>query len=348
MRSNGLMFIALLAGAVCLAGCPDPKPELAVSSHTHHFWGDHYTGNVETKWQFQVWNSGDKDSELIFEVHPVQPWIKVSPAQGISRGENERININVTLDREHAAALKGVPSFATGYLIVNSTVESQSLTLTTVPDYYTEVFNNYSRRPIDLAHTALTFRPSDGLSYYAKGKTANVTALPSNPENAMALDFSIADPYLVVLPGEWRAGFYGVQYDRLYISSKGYVGIGSPGKTPQTIGDHFTAAQISALPVDAAANPETALVTFGLDHDKAYITYEDVASSAARPDTSNTFQIELFADETVRLSYLEIDPDITGVVGLSTGGGDGVYPPQPDFVLSDLSDANTAPLQATY
>ncbi len=353
-RADTMRYIICGIGAVLVVaglfvGCPkppNPEPAMAVSEKTHHFWGDPITGEFVTEWSFRVWNTGDPDTELVFDVTPLEDWINVSPFRGTSHGAGDPVQVNVTIDRAYSDLRKEVPEFATGSISVRSRVGEEIITVTTSPDYYTEIFNDFTNNAIDLDGVALQFAPDGGLSYYGIRKAEDVTEFPTDPAGALLLDFSISDPFEITLPSGWMLPFYGVGYNKLYISSNGYVAFGGPGRRPTTIGDHFASPQISALPVDAALDPETAMVSFGLDAERAYITFENSLSLPDDANGLNDFQIELFFDETIRLTYLNIDPLVTGLVGLSVGGSDGIHPPQEDFVRSDLTDANTGPILA--
>ncbi len=120
------------------------------------------------------------------------------------------------------------------------------------------------------------------------------------------------------------------------------MSFGEEGGSPDTLGEHFATTQISGLNVDAA--DPGAMVSYLQDAQKLIITYENAPTGGA-PGFGNDFQIELFFDGRVRISYPSVDPAMTGVIGLSSGLGEGGLPPD-DFLQSDLSESNTGPLKA--
>ncbi len=327
---------------VFLSGCP--KPELQVSALTHHFGGDIYTGTVETEWKFQVLNVGDKNSNLYFKVEPTRQWITVWPPSGRIRGSEDPVDILVRIKRD--SNQKAVPSFATGYIKVTGGGKEKVITVTTVPNFYTEVFGGLYNRPFDLANTTLVFIPDENsLHFYKQGIKKNVQEFPQQPaDEGQVVYFAVQDPFFIkstILP----IPFYGANYEDIYVSSKGYISFGARGLEPTSVGKHFAYPQISLLPLDALQANE-GMVKYNILPQKLVITWINIPL-ANNPSIGedgkpfkNNIQVELFYDGKIQITYLDIDRRIsTAVVGLSCGGGDGTYPPVQDFVISDLSSA---------
>jgi hypothetical protein len=323
----------LVLAATLLAGCP-PAPKLSVSTTTHHFGIDTNTQEYETTFAFQVWNSGSANTELVFAATASEPWIALDVPKTTSTGADDKVTITVTIDREYSEAAKSADlGFASGEIDITASVGTATVAITTAPDYFTENISNGG----DLEGLALLFTPNNGPSFYDATKS-EITEFPTDPTGAFALDFGIfGDPVRAGLFGDEKVSFYGVEYDELFISSDGWVSFGEAGNTPLTLGDHFAAPQISLLPVDATA--AGAKVSYLQESDKLVITYEN-APTAGAPGFGNNFQLELFFDGTIQTSYLDVDPAIAGVVGLSVGIGAGGVPPT-DFLETDLSDVNT-------
>ena len=124
----------------------------------------------------------------------------------------------------------------------------------------------------------------------------------------------------------------------------GFISLGTPGTAPTDLGGHFGSPKVSGLPVDALLGGEVSVLQ---TEEAVVVTYDDVPTKGATPvpGNLNDFQIELFFDGTIRVSYVDADPDASGVIGLSFGNGDGVNPPD-GFVESDLTNANTKALGA--
>lgn len=330
------MLAALLLSAVLLAGCP-PRPDLAVSATAHHFGIDPNTGDYETEWNFQVWNSGKRGTTLVFTVEAAPPWVEILPTTvGQSTGSDDKITFTARINRDYSD-LKAL-DFAKGVITVKSSVRDRAINVTTAPDYFTEAFQNGT----DLDGTAITLTPNGGPSFYGKTKS-DIDEFPTDPAGGFLLNFgAFGNPVRAGLFGDATVPFYGKDYSELFISSGGWVSFGKRGNAPATLGAHFATPQISMLPV--VGTDPNAMVSYLQDDDKLVITYEDAPSANGAGDL-NDFQIEMFFDGRVRLNFLNVDPTISGILGLSVGSGVGGIPPA-DFLESDLTDANTAPLKA--
>jgi len=335
MKKSIVKLSCLAIAAIGLAGCP-PAPELGVSTTTLRFGVNPATNAFVTTQSFEVSNTGSRDTTLVFAVTADQPWIDLDVPATTSTGTDDPVTITVTIDRDFVAKSNHL-SFASGNITVSAGSKSKTIKLTTAPDLFTEQITNGG----DLAGLALNFTPSGGPSFYTQTNSP-IGGFPTAPAG-FELDFGIfGDPIEAGLLGGRKVSFYGVEYDTLWIASDGSVSFGDdPGPSGNSLGDHFEVPRISALPVDASG--PGSLVTYGQDATKLFITYED-ADTKGVSGSGNDFQIELFFNGDIRLSYVDVDPTLSGVVGLSLGGFQGSVPT--DFVPSDLSAANTAPLKA--
>ena len=337
-----IVIILLVAGGLALSGCPK-RPDLAVSATSHHFGidpnpDDPNNPQYEAEWQFQVWNSGCPGTELVFDVSANEPWVELDVPDHNSTGPDDAVTITVRIDRYYSETAKTVPEWASALVTVSSSVATELVELTTAPEYFTQSFSSGT----DLDGLAVTLTPNNGLSFYER-TVEEVSGFPTDPTGGLVLDFSfLGDPIEAGLFGGETVPFYGNDYDTLYISSEGWVSFGEVGNAPDTLGDHFTAPQLSALNVDAA--DPNAMVSYLQDEQKLIITYEN-APTAGAPGFGNDFQLELFFDGRIRISYPDVDPAMSGVIGLSNVLGMDGLPPD-DFLQSDLSEANTAPMKA--
>lgn len=343
MRQFSFLFAVLLvAASLSLTGCPK-RPALGVTATVHHFGVDGQ-GNYETTWQFDVFNDGARDTTLVFNVTTDRGWIQVSPTSGQSTGENNPVTITVTIDRDYAEAAKLIPSFATGNINVTSSVGDKRIIVTTAPDYFTQAFDE----DVDLEGRSITFTPNGSLSYYGATQEEGITEFPTDPAGGLILDFSaFGDPVRAVPLGGKTLPFYEGNFNSIYISSQGYVGMGNPGAPAATPQDHFDSPQISLFPMDATEGGQVSLLQ---DAQKVIVTYENVPTQdqlKQGPTVTNDVQLELFFDGDIRISYLEVDPAAVGVIGLSSGAGEGGQLP-PGFVETDLSNINTGPAKVAF
>lgn len=326
--------------AVLLVGCP-PQPTVEAFPDSHHYGvvGEPPNQVLETTWTFQVWNGNAGGSTLVFEVAATKPWIAVQPATGQSTGPDDHVEILVTIDRNYSELTKALPEFLSGAVHVTSDVGNKVIPITTAPDYFTEEFD----AGLDVANTAFVFQPDGSLNYYLPTQQAAV-GFGTDPAGGVVLDFSIADPVEVRPWYGQEVGLYGIDYDTFYVSSAGFVGFG-PGaasaKAGPTLDEHFSTPRISALSsADAAAGGAVSVLQ---DAEKVAVTYQGVPTGAKQGD--NDFQIEMFLDGTIRVTYLGLDA-ASGIVGLSYGPGGGT---PLDFLESDFSGyTNTPPLKAAF
>ncbi len=341
-----LLAVAVVSG-LALTGCPkDPAAALRVSTKALHFGTQEVAGQpgvfeYVTQMPFLISNSGDEGTVLAFSVTANEPWITVNPGTGQSTSAQDAQQVMVTIDREYAEAAAKALDFSSGLLTIEATIATATVDVTTAPDYHTEAFG-VQGNDIDLGGNALTFSPNGGLSYYdsSLAPLAGGT-FPTDPAGGLILDFgALGDPVQAAPLGGKTLPFYGENFDTLYISSEGWVSFGAPGDSAGTLGEHFANVQISAFPVDATQ--AGSMVSFLQDQDKLAITYENAPTAGIKQPSPNDFQIELFFNGDIRLSYVDVDPAVQAVIGLSSGVGQGGVQPT-DFIQTDF---NTNPVKA--
>ncbi len=187
-------------------------------------------------------------------------------------------------------------------------------------NYFTEYFN--SANLMDIAYSQLTFIPFDHPNHY-QACFGNVAALPM-PITGNRLQ--LGDDEFHEAPLEHGAGFsfYGVEYDRLFVGSNGYITLGVGDATHQALpSQHFLLPRIAPLMCDL--NPEIRGNIFVIQiSDRYVVTFEGVphydGTGVYPAENSHTFQVELFFDGMVRITWLEVS-ETRAVVGLSNGMG---------------------------
>lgn len=195
-----------------------------------------------------------------------------------------------------------------------------------VPDFYTEQFSATIGAP-DLAGKTILFTPDGSIDFYAACLTPTV-ALPTDPAGGTVVPLTNTNALQVAL-GAPGVQLYGVTYQNIFVSSGGYVTFtASDTDSTETFADHFDTPRISGLFDDL--NPANGgLVSWKNTGDRIAVTYLNVAGAAGEPP--NTFQIEMFFDGRIQMTWLQIG-SVDGIVGLSNGAGVNV-----DFAPSDLS-----------
>ena len=202
-----------------------------------------------------------------------------------------------------------------------------SFTTPEVPDFFTEMLS-----PNDLHYTAFKFVPAGGIDFYVGCiEEMEITELPSDPAGGTAITLSDDSAVEVSITG--TVSLYGVDYNSFYVCSNGFITFGASETTyTESLEGHFGIPRVAALWDDL--NPSSGgTVSYREFDDRVAVTWLDVAEYSA--GGANTFQIELFFDGTIGISYLGMTVT-DGLAGLSAGMG-----LDPDFYPTDLSEMNS-------
>jgi len=218
------------------------------------------------------------------------------------------------------------------------TVLSSNAVLTVVatpPDWFTEWFD----QPLhlnDLAYQSFTFTPDRGLNFYSVCRRT-VSGFPTDPTGATIVSLTDDSYDTVTLAGTNTVAIYGWRTNVFFIGSNGYLTMDSGDSfyTPSFM-NHFNRPRVSGWFRDL--DPASAgTVSWKQESDRVAVTYQDVPEYGA--SAKNSFQIELFYDGRICVTYLEMAAPY-GLAGLSAGQGVPAL-----FVASDLSACSAcAPL----
>ena len=186
----------------------------------------------------------------------------------------------------------------------------------------------------DLANTSILFTPTDdGTSYTAQAE--RILVLPVDPANGETLTLGDDDAVVRDLAGSARVSLYGHSFSRIYIGSNGYITFDQGNEDySESLTNHFKILRISGLfrDLDPSSRGRVSLKRMS---DRAVVTWEDIPEY--HTDNSNTFQVAMFYDGSIQLSWRRID-SVRGLVGLSDGLG-----VPPDFQETDFSALLTQP-----
>jgi secreted trypsin-like serine protease len=189
-------------------------------------------------------------------------------------------------------------------------------------DFFTEVFDEGT----DIAYQTFTFTPDGSRNFYSVCRKA-ATAFPTDPAAGDSISLSILSFEQVNLSGGAQVYLYGTAYSSFYVCSNGSVTFGSPGdKFSESLSEYFAFPRIAGLFEDL--DPGT--IIWKQRNDRVAITYQDFRQSY---EESNDFQIEIFFNGVIRITYLDMPARYAGVAGLSEGKGT-----PHDFTNSDLSN----------
>jgi hypothetical protein len=194
-------------------------------------------------------------------------------------------------------------------------------------DYFTELFDAANN---DVDNISITLIP-DGTANYYTTCVESIDVLPTDPSGGTPLPLSDDDYEPAPLSGGATVSLYGESYGdgEVLAGSNGYLtfGVGDIYYT-ESLADHFNLPRISALFDDL--NPSTGgTVGYKQLGDRLAVTWENVPEYST--SNANTFQIEMFFNGQIRISWLAIEAT-DGLAGLSDGLG---IPP--NFTESDLS-----------
>ncbi len=192
-----------------------------------------------------------------------------------------------------------------------------------IPDFFTEQFD-----AMDLDNLSITLTLNGTVEFY-DSCVEPITALPTDPTGGTNISLSDDSNSVITFSGGQTVSLYGTSYASAYVGSNGYITFGG-GDTDysETLADHFSMPRISGVFDDL--NPSAGgTISWKQDADHVTVTYLNVAEYGT--SNSNTFQIEMFFDGTIRLNYLAIAVNDC-ISGISAGNG-----LDPDFIESDLS-----------
>jgi hypothetical protein len=256
---------------------------------------------------------------------------------GNSCGILDQMEITLSANTSHSVLITGLTDETDYFFSVdatdtagNSSSDDNSgacYTFTTpdIPDFFTEQFAAGS----DLAGTALFLAPSAGVDQY-DACSFPIAGFPTDPTGGTTLGVADDTPVNVSLTGGNSVSLYGTSYTDVWVAPNGYITLGISDSTyTETFADHFENPRVAALFDDL--NPTDAgTVSWKEEADRAVFTW-DAVQEYSSPGILNSFQIEMFFDGSIQISWVDIQiADF--IAGISEGTG-----LDPDFLPSDLS-----------
>ncbi len=183
-------------------------------------------------------------------------------------------------------------------------------------DYFTEYFSSEVDL-FDFSNRSVMFTPTTDGTFYS-GTQQEITELPTYPAGGTALSLRDDDFEFVQLKGTETVFLFSNSFAGFFVGSNGYITfIEGDNEHSESLSKHFDTKRISVLFEDL--NPSRGgLVSWKELADRAVVTWENVPEFGS--SNSSTFQIEMFFDGRIQLSWLVVEA-VNGIVGLSDGFG---------------------------
>lgn len=261
-------------------------------------------------------------------------WLDVVPVGGTLNPGGLGVSVTASLDASVGSLPMGIYSATVWFTNMNSQVgQSRQFALRVgQPDYFTELFDTSAN---DMAFQTFTFTPDGSGSFYALCREP-ATSFPTDPTGGTAVAMSDDTYAQVTLAGTNTVAIYGRRTNVFYIGSNGYLTMDSGDSTYlESYAAHFNRPRVSALFDDLL--PSTGQITWKQMSNRVAVTYLAVPEFGAASQT-NSFQMELFFDGRIRLTYLTVRA-IDGLAGLSAGAG-----VPAGFIESDFSSYGSCSL----
>lgn len=270
----------------------------------------------------------------------VQPPLEASALTGSVPGNQSR-TVNVTVDANAAAFFPvGVHFFnATFSNHVTQASTPYVLRLRVTRDEVALVEEFSGGTYFDLDNQSLTFTPDGTNSYRVCRDAAASFAVPTTGATTLNL---APDGYAKInLSAGKRVVLFGTEYSSVYVSENGALTVSAPNEGLFSLTNHFSQRRVSGLFRNLLTNSASRISWQQLTN-RFVATWDKII--AAGLEVTNQFQIELFFDGVIRLTYLDVQSSY-GIVGLSTGGGVPAEFAEADF--SALTDCDILPITVT-
>jgi hypothetical protein len=245
---------------------------------------------------------------------PSANWLSVNTSGGLL-ATGTTTTLTVSLNANANLLTTGLYSGTVRFTNMTSGLSQSRTYLLRVaqPDYLTELFEG----GFDLDNTAFTFTPDGSPNFYSVCREP-VTNFFTNPSGGNVLSLTDDDSESITLSGGHQVSIYGINRQTLFFNSNGHLTFDAGDLDfTESISDHYTRPRVAALFRDLD-------VTDGGTDSWLELSNRFVATWDGVPEYGlfniNRFQIEMFFDGRIRITYLRIDA-ARGVAGLSKGTG---------------------------
>ncbi|HUN82563.1 MAG TPA: fibronectin type III domain-containing protein, partial [Phycisphaerae bacterium] len=217
-----------------------------------------------------------------------------------------------------------------------------SFTTSAIPAFFTENFTEGVGDTNDLANKSILFTPQGVSGGYVVCATS-IAALPTDPTGGTNITawaplpnttgpFDDGTAFLSVSGGN-TVKLFGKSYSSMFVSTNGNLTFNTADADyDKTLAKHFAQPRISPLWDDMTLVAQGTCSWKQLS-DRFVVTWSNVPEySTTGTGPGNTFQVEMYFDGRVTMSYLSLSALAGSICGLSPGNG-----LSPDFAEMDLS-----------
>lgn len=240
-------------------------------------------------------------------------WLTITPESGTLAGGGN-IDVQVCINNQaNTLPLAMYPGVVKFNDLTHGLIQERQVELYVGQiDSFTEQF----AENMDIEHVSVMLSPDETPHGYHACKVA-ANQFPTPPAGGNAIALSGNNSVKVTLGQGAQVHLYGSAYTEFYVGANGYITFGE-GDTlaTGTAVDHFKKRRISGLFADLA--PQAGQVSYKQLMDRVAVTYQDVVKAGTTD--ANSFQIEMFYDGRIRLTWLDL-ATTSGLVGLSQGAG---------------------------
>ena len=200
----------------------------------------------------------------------------------------------------------------------------------TIPSNYSvDYFTEQGLSGSNLSFQSMSFIPNGSASFY-EAYVSPVSTFFTDPTSGTLLNLGDNSYAQVNLAGGATVSLYGTSYSTFFVGSNGYITFTAGDTTSvPSLQAQFQLPRISAL-FDDLDPSSGGSVSWQQLTDRVAVTFQNVPPAGT--SNSNSFQVELFFDGAIRITWLEIQAS-NALVGLSAGGGQ----VPPGFEQSDSS-----------
>ena len=200
------------------------------------------------------------------------------------------------------------------------------VTTANVPKFFTEEFLGNG----DLQGDVLAFHPAANPDGYDACRRDPPSSFFTDPAGGTTISLSDDGSQLVTVTGGNTVKLYGIAYSSFYVNANGNLTFGAlDGTYTESLTQHFALPRIAACFDDL--NPSAGgTISRKQLLDRVAVTFQNVPEF--NTTNHNSFQLELFFDGRIRVTYLALAAT-DGIAGLSRGTG-----LSPLFVENDLSN----------